>query len=191
MKIIKLLMVSGLFTFTFPALATEHYTLDPNHSYVQWHINHLGFSNPSGKWMAEGTLDFDQNNIPNSKVTVTIPVANIITGIDELDKHLKGKLFFEVAKFPTATFVSDKIDSTGKNTFTMQGTLSVKGISKPVTLAVTLNKIGKNPISNKESVGFSATTKLKRSDFGITTLVPDISDEVDLNIEVEAFKGKK
>lgn len=180
-----------LISFCYGAYAAnaETYTLDPNHSYVLWRINHFGFSNPSGKWMlAEGTVTLDQAKPQDSKVNVVIQVANVVTGIPELDEHLKGHLFFDAAKFPTATFVSDKVTITGSNTAKVHGILTMHGISKPVTLDVKLNKMGVNPISNKEAAGFSATTTLKRSDFGINTLLPGLADDVKINIEAEAYK---
>ena len=168
--------------------ALEIFTIDPQHSYVLWHINHFGFSNPSGKWMVHGTLDLDKSQPQNSKVDVTIHVAEMITGIPELDKHLKTKLFFDTAKFPAATFTSDRISMTGKKTAKIYGNLTIRGITKPIVLDATLNKVGPNPISNKMSVGFSATTQLKRTDFDINTLSPGLGDEVKINIELEAYK---
>ena len=168
--------------------AAETYTVDPSHSYVMWHINHFGFSNPSGKWMAEGTLVLDEANPKNSKVDILIPVADVITGIPKLDEHLKSADFFDIAKFPTATFVSNKVELTGKKTAKVFGTLTVHGISKPLTLNVVLNKLAESPISKKMTAGFTATTTIKRSDFGMSTYTPGLSDEVKLEIEVEAQK---
>lgn len=168
--------------------AAETYVLDPMHTYVLWHINHLGFSTQSGKWAAEGNLVLDEKKPQNSKVNAVIHIANMVTGIPELDKHLKAPLFFDVEKFPTATFVSNKVELTGKKSAKVIGILTVHGVSKPVTLDVKLNKMGENPISNKMSVGFSATTKIKRSDFGIVTFLPQLGDEVKINIEAEAHK---
>jgi polyisoprenoid-binding protein YceI len=164
---------------------TETYQLDPNHTYVLWHINHFGFSNPSGKWLANGTLNIDEKKPQDSKVNVTINVASIDTGIPALDEHLKTKAFFDAQQFPTATFVSDKVTVTGKDTAKVAGMLTVHGVTKPVTLDVTLNKIGINPISEKKAIGFSAKTAIKRSDFGMDTLEPGLGDEVKINIEAE------
>lgn len=170
--------------------APETYQLDPTHSYVLWHISHFDFSNPSGKWLvSKGTLILDKDKPQNSKVDVTIQVADMITGIPELDKHLQSAAFFDVAKFPLATFVSNKVTLSGRNQAKVQGILTVHGISKPITLNVKLNKMGINPISNKEAVGFTASTTLKRSDFGISTLLPGLGDEVKIDIEAEAFKS--
>lgn len=167
----------------------QTFNLDKQHSSVRWEVDHFGFSTPSGKWLATGTLDLDEKNPANSKVEVTIDIADMITGIPELDKHLRGALFFDAEQFPIATFVSDKIEITGKKTAIIKGNLTVRGITKPVTLDVKLNKHAKNPINNKETVGFSATTTIKRSQFGIKTLLPKLGDKVKLVIEVEAYKS--
>jgi len=182
-------MVCSLMLLSCQLFAADTFTLDPNHSYVLWHINHFGFSNPSGKWFANGTLVLDKDKPKNDKVNVTINVADVDTGIKELDDHLRGKLFFDTAQFPTATFVSNQVDVTGKDTANVKGTLTLRGISKPVTLKVKFNKAGMNIINNKMTVGFSATAQLKRSDFGITTLLPGLGDDVQLQIEVEAAKN--
>lgn len=177
------------FSLTAPVQADpETYTIDPSHSSVLWRINHLGFSNYSGKWMAKGTLVLDEKKPQDSKVNVTIDVADIITGNAELDKHLRDKMFFNTEKFPIATFVSDKIQIINKKTAKLHGTLTLLGVSKPITLDVALNKIGENPITNKMTAGFSATTVIKRSDFGMNALVPALGDTVKIDVEVEANK---
>ena len=168
--------------------AAETWTLDPLHSYVLWTINHLGFSSQAGKFYVTGTVTLDQDKPQLSQVNATIKIADIVTGLPELDKHLKSKLFFDVEHFPTATFVSKKIDITGKSTAKVEGILTLHGISKPVTLNVVMNKVGQNPINDKTTVGFSATTDIKRSDFGITAFLPDLNDEVHLEIGAEANK---
>lgn len=172
--------------FTLPAHAADTYTFDPNHTYVMWHINHFGFSNPSGKWLAQGTLVLDEANPQNSKVNVTINVADIVTGIPKLDEHLRTDTFFNVSQFPSATFVSDSVTVTGKNSAIVHGILTVHGVSKPVTLNVTLNKIGISPITQKKTAGFTASTTLKRSDFGISAYLPGLGDDVKIDIEAEA-----
>ncbi|ARH00333.1 hypothetical protein B6V88_07810 [Legionella micdadei] len=166
----------------------ETLTLDPQHSYVLWRIEHLGFSTQAGKWYVNGTLTLDKENPQNSKVNVTINLADIITGIPNLDKHLKGPLFFDVAKYPTATYVSKKIEVLSNNTAKVQGMLTLHGVTKAVSLDVTLNKVGKNPITDKNTAGFTASTTIKRSNFGIKTLLPQVGDEVKIDIGAEAYK---
>lgn len=187
-KWISFLIITFSFFCICVANAAQTYSIDPNHSYVLWRISHFDFSHPSGKWMvAEGTLSLDKEKPQNSKVNILIHVSDMVTGIPELDKHLKGNLFFDTEKYPQATFVSDKITLTGKNSADVHGILTVHGVSKPIILHVKLNKIGISPITNKETVGFSGTTNLNRSDFGITTLLPGLGDPVQINIELEAF----
>lgn len=170
-----------------PVQAANKLTIDDQHSYVLWHINHLGYSTQTGKWFVKGTVVLDKEKPQSSKVEVVIPLATFNTGIPELDDHLKGKLFFDVKQFPVATFVSDKVEVNGQNTATVHGMLSLHGVTKPVTLAVTLNKSGKNLLNDRMTVGFSATTQLKRSDFGMNALLPSLGDEVKIEIAAEAY----
>ncbi|HAZ7572532.1 YceI family protein [Legionella sp. PATHC032] len=166
-------------------------TLDNQHTYVLWKVKHLGFSTQAGKWYANGQLVLDKDKPQQSKVNVTIKIDDIVTGIPELDKHLKGKLFFDTKQFPTATFVSDKVEITGKNKAKVYGMLTLHGVTKPVILDVVFNKAGINLLNDRETVGFSATTSLKRSDYGIKALIPEVGDDVEIEIEAEAYLDKK
>lgn len=167
--------------------APETYTFDPMHTNITWHANHFGFSNPSGKFIqSEGTLVLDEEKPENSKVNVTIKPASVLTGVEKLDTHLKSKDFFDVEKFPAATFVSDKVEVTGKDTAKVYGTLTLLGVAKPAVLDVKLNKIGENPMDKAKTAGFSATTTVKRSEFGINYGLPGVSDDVKVDIEIEA-----
>ncbi|MBV8061826.1 MAG: YceI family protein [Alphaproteobacteria bacterium] len=171
-----------------PTLA-DTYNFDASHTAVTWHINHFGFSNPSGKFMsAKGALALDEKTPDNSKVELDIDVTAINTGVAKLDEHLKTKDFFDVAQFPTAHFVSTKVEQTGADTATVTGDLTLHGVTKPITLAVHLNKIGQN-MMGKKTAGFTASGKLKRSDFGMTTYIPNLGDEVTIDIEAEANAG--
>src|SRR5579872_6391929 len=117
-----------IFSTTLPAQAApQTYTFDPNHTYVLWHINHFGFSNPSGKWLVNGTLTLDEAKPQDSKVNVIIKMESLVTGIPELDKHLNGDNFFNIKQFPTATFVSDKITVDGGKAAKVHGMLTVHG----------------------------------------------------------------
>lgn len=172
------------------ASSVETFQMDKEHSSIVWEINRLGFSNFSGKWMInEGKIILDEKNPQNSKVNVSININDMITGNPELDKNLKGSLFFDTRKFPKATFISNKVDLTGKDTAKVSGTLTVHGVSKPITLNMKLNKIGVNPMTEKQTIGFSGDTTLKRSDFDMKAYLPDLGDEVKIHIEVEAVKA--
>lgn len=185
-KLLITLLSSAFFTLSAQAAETTTYTFDPNHTFVQWQVTHLGFSHITGKWLAQGTLELDEKNPQNSKVNVSIDMSGLSTGIAKLDEHLKGKDFFDVPTFPTATFVSDKVTVTGKDTADVHGNLTIHGITKPATLKMKLNKKGMHPMVKKEAVGFSGSTMLKRTDFGVGAYVPDVSDEVKIQIEAEA-----
>ena len=170
----------------FAVQAADTYKLDASHTAVTFHINHFGFSNPAGKFMnVDGTLMLDEANPAASNLNVTIPIAKLDTGVAKLDEHLMTDQFFDVAKFPTATYVSTKIDVTGKDTAIVHGDLTMHGVTKPVDLKVKLNKLGENMMKMK-TAGFSATASLKRSDFGMATYIPNLGDEVTLDIESEA-----
>ena len=185
-KTAALFLTAALLSLTMPAFATETYKLDPLHTAVIWHVSHLGFSSPSGKFMnIDGTLVLDRQNPAGSKVDIVIPLTLIDTGVPKLDEHLKSKDFFDVTAYPTATFISNTVQLTNKNTAIVHGTLTLHGIAKAVDLDVRLNKLGDNYMK-VPTAGFSATTTIKRSDFGITFFLPVLPDEVRLEIEAEA-----
>ena len=180
------LLTVGFLLIVASAHAADTYTMDPAHTSVVWSINHFDFSHPWGKFsMITGTLDLDEKTPQNSKVSVTIPLEDLFTGVEKLDEHLKSKDFFDVSTYPTAAFESTKVTVTGKNTAKVDGILTLHGVSKPVTLFVTLNKVGEN-MMKKKTAGFSATATIKRSDFGMMTYIPMLGDEVKLFIESEA-----
>ncbi|STX28114.1 polyprenyl-pyrophosphate binding protein [Legionella beliardensis] len=184
----RLFLVLLISLVTFSSYAAEKWILDNQHTYVLWTIKHLNFSYQTGKWFANGEIIFDPNNPQNSKVTASIQVADVVTGIPELDKHLREKLFFDTAKYPTATFSSNRVEMLSKNTAKVHGTLTLRGVTKPVTLDVMLNNIGKHPMKERMTAGFSATTTIKRSDFGMTNLQEALGDDVKIEIGAEAYQ---
>lgn len=162
------------------------YTLDPTHTDVLVEWTHFGFSKPSAHFgITEGKLVYDADDASKSSVEVTIPVTAIDTFVPKLDEHLKSADFFDAGKFPTATFKSTSVAAAGTNKLTVTGDLTVKGITKPVTLDVTLNGAGEHPMAKKQAIGFSATGTLKRTDFGVGAYAPNVSDDVQLRITTE------
>jgi polyisoprenoid-binding protein YceI len=168
----------------------DEYEIDGTHTHVGFTISHLGFSETYGVFKnVAGTLTLDEAKPAASKVDITIQTASLDTANDARDEHVKGKDFLDVAKYPTMTFKSTKVEVTGKDTATITGDLTLHGVTKPVGLIVKLNKAGPSPMDKTRHVaGFSAIGKLKRSDFGITTYVPAIGDEVTLAISTEAVR---
>lgn len=169
------------------AQAAENYTFDPSHTAVVWHANHFGFSNPSGKFTGvEGTLVLDEQNPAASKVDIRIDIASLSTGLGKFDEHLKSPDFLDVAQFPFATFKSTDVTLVSDTQAKVAGNFTLHGVTKPVILDVTLNKLGTNPINNKKTAGFSATTTLQRADYGIDMYVPAVSNDIKIAIEAEA-----
>jgi len=187
-RIFTYILVLFIFISSTANAAKTTYLLDSTHSYVLWMIDHFGFSKQSGKFFADGSLVLDEQKPENSSVSAVIQIASIDTGIDELNQHLQGGLFFDAGNYPLATFVSKKVVQNGKNTAKVLGTLTIRGVSKPAVLDVKFNKVGNNLITNKTTAGFTGTVKIQRSDFGIITLLPGLGDDIDLIIQVEAYK---
>jgi polyisoprenoid-binding protein YceI len=174
-----------------PLFATT-YTFEPNYTQgvVRW--EHLGFSSPAAQFgQGQGTLEFDQADPTQSSVKVTIPLASLSTSVPDLDEHLRSEDFFETAKFPTATFTSTKVEKgSAANKLKVTGELNLHGVTKPVTLDVALVKVGNNPRNSLPTVGFDATTTLKRSEFGLGKFVPQVSDEIPMRITAQAVDAK-
>jgi len=170
-----------------PALVTGgNYSVESSHTQILFAYDHMGFSNNMGLISEPtGTLSLDPKNPSAAKLSVTIPIANLRTGIPKLDEHLMKPDFFDSAKFPTATFVSTAVKVEG-TTADISGNLTIKGITKPVVLDATFYGAGKGvpQMGGKENVGFNATTTIKRSDFGMGYGVPLVSDEIELKIAV-------
>lgn len=182
----KFLLTICLFCFISTTIASTNYNFDSDHTYVTFQVSHFGFSDVSGKFMAYGNLELNPTAPQNSKVAITIDTTRANTGIGELDDILTGKNFFNASQFSTATFVSNKIILTGKNAAKIYGTLTLRGIAKPIVLEVKLNKSGIHPYSKKQALGFSGTASLKRSDFDMKGYLPGVGDEVKLTIQAEA-----
>ena len=177
-------LVLGLAT---QASAADTYQLDGRHTSVTFQYTHFGYSHPTGKFSnAVGSVTLDDSAPEKSSVEVSFAIDGINTGVDSLDADLKSANFFDAAQFPTATFKSTKVEPTSATTAKVTGDLTLHGITRPLTLDVTLNKEGEHPMSHLKTAGFTAKGSLLRSDFGIGKLVPMVSDRIDLYIEAEA-----
>jgi len=168
------------------------YKMDPNHTIVLASWDHFGFSHPVANFgQADGTLVYDPDNVGASSVNVTLPLSGLDALVPALTEDLQSDAFFDMAKFPNATFKSTKVETTAMaNQLKVTGNLTVHGITRPVTLDVTINKVGENPRLKLPAVGFEAMATLKRSDFGLGKFVPQVSDEVTLHITTQANEAK-
>lgn len=165
------------------------YKIDTTHAWVHFRLGHLGFASALGSFSnVTGEVKFDADNPAASSVNASIDVKSVNTGFDKRDQWVLSDKALNAAKSGAITFKSTKIEVTGKNKAKVSGDLTMNGVTKPVVLDVTFNKKGTNPLSKKETVGFSATASLKRSDFGVTAFLGPLGDEVRINIELEAFK---
>lgn len=177
---------------TFAVAAPVTYTLDPGHTDVMIRWNHFGFSNPTANFThIDGKLSFDEADPTKSAVDVTIPLSGLDSHVAKLDTHMKSADFFEADKYPNITFKSTKVQKgSGKNEFKVTGDLTVHGITKPVVLDATMNKMGVHPMSKAPTIGFDATTTIKRSEFGVGAYVPNVSDEIQIHITTEGAAAK-
>lgn len=173
--------------------AAEGWKMDQGHTQVLFEAGHLGFTTGHGGFKEiSGSVDLDEDNPESTAVDITISAASLYTWNEKLDEHLRSDDFFHVEKFPTLTFKSTKVERTGDDTARMTGDLTMLGVTKPVTLDVTLNKKGPHPFDKERTVaGFSATGTVKRSEFGMDYGVPAVGDEVKIAIETELNKGGK
>ena len=171
------------------ANAADTYTVDANHTHATFSFQHLGLSTFDGKIPAAGgTVVLDPAQKTGS-VEVTFNLEEIATGVGKFDDHLRGDDFFQVDKFPKATFKSNKITFQGDEPATIAGNLTIKDITKPVTLKVTsFNCVSKHPMAGVPACGANATASINRSDFGLTYGEGAVPDEIKLVVEIEALK---
>jgi polyisoprenoid-binding protein YceI len=175
-----------------PKLVTAGtYEVEKTHAQIQWAVNHFGFNDYFGFFgNPTGSLILDPAKPNASKVSITIPISDLATSSKGLTDHMlragadgKGADFFNVAAHPNATFKSTSVVATG-STAKIMGDLTLNGVSKPVTLDAKFIGVGANPFRKKETVGFHATTTIKRSDWGIGYGLPLVADDVRLTISV-------
>ncbi len=167
------------------------YELDDTHAYLSFSYSHLGLSNPQIHFADfVANLELSGNDMSQSQVSITIDAASLDSAIPELDDDLKGADFFDVANYPEITFQSTAYEETSESSGRLTGDLSVRGVTKPVTLDVTINSAAMNPLNRREMIGFSATGILNRSDYGLTAYAPLVGDELSLTVQVEFEKTK-
>jgi polyisoprenoid-binding protein YceI len=186
-----------------PATATEEpavdlkgaptgaYVTEAGHRYITFSYSHQGLSKPWLRWRDwKGDLTWNAEDPSKSSISVVINTPSIDTGVDDFDDHMKSPDLFDVAKFPAATFKSTSIERTGPNTGKITGDLTIKDVTKPIMLDARINAARfapdrKNPGVGKYKLGFSATAKMKRSEWNMGYAVPFVGDDVDIVVEAE------
>ncbi|MDF1716435.1 MAG: YceI family protein [Antarcticimicrobium sp.] len=171
--------------------APEKYVLDSSHSQIVFSYNHLGFSTGYGMFSGfEGEIMFDQEDPANSSVSVAMPVTSMLTGWQERFDHFMSPDFFDASDDEMVSFSSTGIEVTGETTARITGELTLNGVTKEVVLDAVLNQAGDHPMAGKPWAGFSASTTLVRSDYNLGKFAPYISDEVAVELSIEAMKAE-
>lgn len=190
------LSTAGLLGLSSAAQATD-YQFDKAHTNIQFAVNHNGISSFLGQFQQfEGSFDINEQDLTQSSFSVTIKTASVDTDVKALDDHLKNEDFFNVSQHPEMTFTSKQLVQVGPNRYAVQGDLTMLGKTLPVTLDARLNFQGKHPLAqyypqyDTDYLGFSATTTVQRSQWGMGTYAPMLADLVDIRIETELKRSK-
>ena len=190
--------ISTIIALSLPAMAfATTWNIDPDHSNVGFKVRHLMITNVKGNFEKHtGVVDINDKDITKSKVEVSIDTASINTNVQKRDEHLRSAEFFDVAKYPTMTFVSKKVAKAGKDKLKVTGDLTMHGITKQVELDVEgPSGESKDPYGIIRR-GATASTKINRKDFGLVwnkaleTGGIAVGEEITINLEIEMIKGK-
>ena len=188
--------IATIIVLVLPVIASASmWTIDPDHSNIGFKVKHLMVSNVHGNFGKHtGTVNIDDKDITKSKVEITIDTISINTNVQKRDEHLRSADFFDVAQYPTMTFISKKVVKAGKDKLKVTGDLTLHGVTKEVVLDVLgLSKESKTPWGDIRK-GFTASTKINRKDFGLVwnkaleTGGVMIGDEIIITLDVEMVK---
>ncbi len=184
-RILALTLAASLSSAAFAA--SETYVIDTNHTKPTFGYSHFGYSNQVSRFdTTSGTITIDRAAKTGS-VDVTIDTTSVNTGSTLFNGHIQGEDFFDTTKYPTITFKSKKVNFEGDKVVSVDGNLTIKGISKPVKLIVTSFLCMPHPMAKKDACGANATAQVKRSDFNMAKYTPYVGDEVTLTIPVESI----
>lgn len=168
--------------------APEHFTIDPAHTFPQFEVSHLGFSLQRGRFdRTRGTLVLDRE-AGRGEVDVTIEAASVDTGLDALEKALRGDSFFAVERYPTLTFRSRQMYFRDGRPVGLDGELTLRGVTRPVSLVIDHFACGTQPLTRQAVCGANARGSLRRSEFGMAAYLPFVGDEVAIAIQIEAIR---
>lgn len=174
--------------FAVPAYAADSYTIDPNHTWPMFEVNHLGFSTQRGRFnKSSGKITLDVAAKKGS-VDITIDTNSLDMGFADWDKHMKGEEFFHVVEYPTIRFTSDKLIFDGDKVIGAEGNFTLLGTTRPLSLRVDHFHCGPFPLTKKMRCGADISATISRTQFGMAKWVPMIGDEVHLISPIEAEK---
>ncbi|MES2183278.1 MAG: YceI family protein [Pseudomonadota bacterium] len=185
---LPLLLLSALLGAGAACAAPQTYAVDSRHTYPRFEISHFGFSMHSGIFtQSSGTIVLDTAE-KTGQVDIAVQTASIDTGAEDLEKVLRSPAFFDAGKYPQMRFQSQAFQFDGDKLATVQGQLTLLGVTQPLVLTVVRFHCGAHPVSKKEECGANLAGTIKRSDFGMKTFLPGVGDEVRLIVQVEAIK---
>ncbi|HEV7814644.1 MAG TPA: YceI family protein [Janthinobacterium sp.] len=185
-KIIAFLAAAGISMAAFAA--PETYVIDGTHTYPRFEYSHFGYSTQLSRFDGtSGKITIDRA-AKSGSVDVVIDAKSVDTGYPTFNEHIQGEDFLDTAKFPTITYKSTKMNFDGDKVVTVEGKLTIKGVTKPVTLTVTSFQCMAHPMLKKDACGANAVAKIKRSEFNAGKYAPYVGDEVTLTFAVEAVK---
>ena len=186
-KLTAALIVSAAATSAFAA--PETYAIDPTHTFPNFSYSHFGLTTQISKFeKTTGTVTLDKA-AKTGAVDITIDMTSVNTGYSTFDEHIQGEDFLDTAKYPTATFKSTKVTFDGDKPATIDGELTIKGVTKPVTLTVNHFVTMPHPMLNKDTIGANASTVIKRTEFNAGKYAPNVGDDVTITISLEAIKN--
>ncbi|MGY6587988.1 MAG: YceI family protein [Wenzhouxiangella sp.] len=176
-------------SFAAPLLAApETYIIDDSHTYPSFSWNHFGLSTQQARFnRTTGTITIDREALTGS-VDIEIDMTSVNTGYPDFDEHIQGEGFFNTAEFPTATFRSTEVHFDGDTPVSVDGELTINGVTRPVTLEINSFTAMVHPMVQRPAIGANASTNILRSDFDAGQFVPSVSDEVRIDIAMEAIQ---
>ena len=185
-KLIALAIAAGISSAAFAA--PETYTIEGTHTLPRFEYSHLGYSVQLSRFdKTTGTVTLDRAAKTGS-VDIAIDARSVDTGYALFNEHLQGEDFFDTARYPTITYQSTAVRFDGDKPVAVEGNLTIKGITRPVTLILSSFQTMPHPILKKDALGANASARIKRSEFNAGKYVPNVGDDVTLSIAVEALK---
>ena len=189
MKTLRLLAAPLLLALAAGATAAPvTYTIDPTHTDVLVSWDYLGFAKPSARLEASGTVVYDAASPGTSKVDVVLPLASFDGHVDRLNQRVQREDYFDSGRFPEARFTSRSVRVDGDR-LRVAGDLTLRGVTRPVELEAVVTRAANHPAKNTPALGVAASTRIRRSEFGLVQQLPNIGDELEIRIQLVALAG--
>jgi polyisoprenoid-binding protein YceI len=168
---------------------TSVYRFDPPHTQILFSADHQKFSHPVGRLkVKDGWFQFDDKDFTTARVDVEIDMKSADIGDDKWSETIRGGQLLDADKYPTARYTSKSVEKKGDRTGVIHGDLTLHGVTRPVDIEFTLNRVANDPYRFKQKAGFSATATIRRADFGITRYTDVIGENIELRFEIEGLR---